>query len=56
MPREIDWTQYEALKAQGLSDREIARQWGIPWTTFRRERDKHEGTIVPVQRAVQRAV
>jgi hypothetical protein len=43
MARAIDWTQYDTLKAQGLADREIARQWGIPWGTFHREKQKREG-------------
>ena len=38
--RLIDWSQYDTLKAQGLSDRAIARQWGIPWSTFGREKGK----------------
>jgi hypothetical protein len=41
MAQVIDWTSYNTLKAQGLSDREIARQWGIPWTTFRREKQRY---------------
>jgi hypothetical protein len=55
MARAIDWTHYDTLKAQGLSDREIARQWGIPWSTFQRERQRytaahpdtpaHQGTL-----------
>jgi hypothetical protein len=44
MARVIDWTSYDTLKTQGLSDREIARQWGIPWTTFRRERQRYTVT------------
>jgi hypothetical protein len=47
--RAIDWTHYDRLKAQGLADREIARQWGIPWGTFHRERQKREGVPAPVQ-------
>jgi hypothetical protein len=27
MARAIDWTQYDTLRAQGLADRKIARQW-----------------------------
>jgi len=42
MARAIDWTHYDQLKAQGLADREIARQWGIPWGTFHREKQKRE--------------
>jgi hypothetical protein len=55
MARAIDWAQYDQLKAQGLSDRGIARQWGIPWSTFQRERQRytaahpdtpaHQGTL-----------
>jgi Homeodomain-like domain len=30
----IDREAYAALKAEGLSDRAIARQWGIPQSTF----------------------
>jgi IS30 family transposase len=41
MARAIDWRQYDRLKAQGLADREIARRWGIPWSTFQRERQRH---------------
>ncbi len=41
--RAIDWTRYDTLKAQGLPDRDIARQWGIPWGTFHREKQKREG-------------
>jgi hypothetical protein len=41
MARAIDWTHYDALKAQGLADREIARQWGIPWTTFHRGKQRY---------------
>jgi len=39
----MDWTQYDHLKAQGLSDRAIARQWEVPWTTFRRHLEKRKG-------------
>jgi hypothetical protein len=45
MARAIDWTQYDQLKAQGLADREIARQWGIPWGTFHREKHKREASL-----------
>jgi hypothetical protein len=41
MARAIDWAQYDTLKAQGLADREIARRWEIPWSTFQRERQRH---------------
>jgi hypothetical protein len=30
MKKTLDWSQYDQLKAEGLADREIARQWGIP--------------------------
>jgi len=30
MARAIDWSDYDTLNAQGLGDREIARQWGNP--------------------------
>jgi hypothetical protein len=30
MPRVIDWASYEALKAEGVGDRDITRRWGIP--------------------------
>jgi len=41
MAQAIDWHYYAALKAQGLADREIARQWGIPWGTFHREKQRY---------------
>jgi hypothetical protein len=41
MARAINWRQYDKLKAQGLADREIARQWGIPWSTFHREKQRY---------------
>jgi hypothetical protein len=44
----MDWTQYDQLKAQGLADREIARQWGIVWSTLHREKQKREPTGVTV--------
>src|SRR5437867_831677 len=48
MARAINWTHYDQLKAQGLGDREIARQWEIPWSTFHREKQRytqdHPGT------------
>jgi hypothetical protein len=53
MARAIDWTHYDILKAQGLPDREIARQWGIPWGTFHRGKQKRDGPPAPVQRTVQ---
>jgi hypothetical protein len=43
MARVMDWAQYDALKAQGLADREIARRWEIPWGTFHREKQKRQG-------------
>jgi hypothetical protein len=48
MARAIDWTHYNQLKAQGLGDREIARQWEIPWSTFHREKQKREPISVTV--------
>jgi hypothetical protein len=53
MARAIDWRQYDRLKAQGLADREIARRWGIPWTTFYREKSKRQGPPAPGQTPVQ---
>ena len=48
MARAIDWTHNDQLKAQGLGDREIARPWEIPWSTFHREKQRytqdHSGT------------
>lgn len=41
----IDWVQYDDLKAQGLADQEIAWQWGIPWATFHREKQKR-GVVI----------
>jgi hypothetical protein len=46
MARAIDWTHYDQLKAQGLADREIARQWEIPWSTVHREKQTREPTDV----------
>jgi len=43
MARAIDWTQYDTLKAQGLADREIARQWEIPWSMFCWEKQRGKG-------------
>jgi hypothetical protein len=43
MARAINWKHYEQLKAEGLADREIARRWGIPWTTFHREKQRYIG-------------
>jgi hypothetical protein len=37
-----NWTHDDQLKAQGLSDRAIARQWEIPWSTFHREKQKRD--------------
>ena len=53
MAQAFDRAQYDGLKAQGLSDREIARRWEIPWSSFRREKAKRGASPVPVQRAVQ---
>jgi hypothetical protein len=44
MARAIDWTHYDTLKAQGLSDREIARRFEIPWTSFYREKQRYTAT------------
>jgi hypothetical protein len=41
MARAIDWPQVDALKAQGLAERAIARELVIPWGTFW-EKQKHE--------------
>jgi hypothetical protein len=41
MARAIDWTHYDTLKAQGLSDREIARRFEIPWTSFYRAKQRY---------------
>jgi hypothetical protein len=50
MARSIDWTQYDHLKAHRLADREIAQQWGIPWGTFHREKQKRESGPSTVHR------
>ena len=50
MARAIDWTQFDALKAQGHSEREIADALGIPRTTLRRELQKREGPPSTVHR------
>jgi hypothetical protein len=42
MARAIDWSHYDQLKAQGLADRVIARQWGIPWGTFHRAKQQRK--------------
>jgi hypothetical protein len=34
MARAIDWAAYDQMKAQGLSDRAIARRLGIPWGSW----------------------
>ena len=47
-----DWTRYAQLKAQGLSERQIAERLNVPRSTLRRELAKHEG-IPAVQRPVQ---
>ena len=52
MARAIDWQAYDQLRAQGLADREIARQWGIPWSTFHREKAKREASL-PVRTPAQ---
>jgi hypothetical protein len=43
MARVIDWARVDALKARGLGDRAIARELGIPWGTFHREKQKRQG-------------
>jgi hypothetical protein len=48
MPRAIDWTHYDQLKAQGLGDQAIARQWGIPWGTIHWENQKRAGQAGPM--------
>jgi hypothetical protein len=45
--RAIGWTQYDRLKAEGLAYGKIARQWGIPWGAFHREKQKR-GSAPPV--------
>lgn len=50
MARAIDWRRVERLKAQGRSDRAIARELDIPWTTFHREmkqRDRPPSAVHP---------
>lgn len=42
MARAIDWTRYDQLKAQGHSEREIARALEIPRTTLQRALQRHE--------------
>jgi hypothetical protein len=42
MARAIDRARYDALKAQALSDREIAQRWEILWDIFHREKQKRE--------------
>jgi DNA invertase Pin-like site-specific DNA recombinase len=42
MARAIDWTRYEQLKAQGHSEREIARALEIPRTTLPRALQRRE--------------
>jgi hypothetical protein len=54
MARAIDWQQYDQLKAQGLSERAIARELGIPWTTFYRETKKRESLPAHEPTAVHR--
>jgi hypothetical protein len=54
MARAIDWSHYDRLKAQGLADREIARRWEIPWSTFHRETKKRESLPAHEPTAVHR--
>jgi hypothetical protein len=42
MARALDWMQYDRLKAEGLADREIARRWAMPWSTFCREKQRRQ--------------
>jgi hypothetical protein len=42
MARAINWTRYDRLKAQGLTERAIARELDIPWTSFWRELQRRE--------------
>ena len=44
----IDWTEYDQVRAQGLANREISRQRGIPWGIFHREKQKREASL-PVE-------
>jgi hypothetical protein len=53
MARVIDWAQYEALKAQGVGDREIARRWGIPWGSMGYYKRQRARVPTPVRKAVQ---
>jgi hypothetical protein len=48
MARATDWRPHDTLKAQGLADREIARQWAIAWGMFHREKQKREASL-PMQ-------
>jgi hypothetical protein len=45
----IDWRDEDQLKAQGLADRDVARQAGIPRGTFHQEWRKREPTGVTVR-------
>ena len=48
MAKAFDPVAYDALKAQGLADREIARQWDIPWGTFSRWKKERTGQTLPL--------
>jgi hypothetical protein len=42
MARAIDWIRYDALKAEGHSEREMARALEIPRTTLQRALQRRE--------------
>src|SRR5918911_3701258 len=46
----IDWARVDALTAEGLSARAIARELGLPWTTFYRAQRHRQGPPAPVRR------
>src|SRR5919199_3854589 len=50
MARAMDWARVDALTAQGLSARAIARELEIPWTTFYRAQRHRQGPPAPVQK------
>lgn len=39
----LNWQEYDELKRQGLSDRAIARQWDIAWSTFQWHKKRRDG-------------
>ena len=53
MARAMDWARVDALTAEGLSARAIARELDIPWTTFYRAQRHRQGPPAPVQKPVQ---